>query len=148
MNTSASQAGRSAARYFFLFLLGLAVGIIAVVMGMRAWEGKKTWQDRWHDAAMHMMQAHAGSLKDNVQQNRCSATDTLPHLLALRMVSNDIEPAFPKLSDDPRFTTAAGALRAKLDAALANPPLNCPGVGTALKAIGEACDGCHQDFRS
>jgi len=147
MSTSAAQAGRSAARYFFMFLVGLLVGAIGVVMLMRTLEGRKTWEDHWHEAAMHLMQAHTASLKQNMDQSRCSATDTLPHLQALRMVGNDLEPAFPDLRDDKRFVDAASNLRAKLDAALANPPLNCAGVGAAMEEIGGACKACHQDFR-
>ena len=37
--------------------------------------------------------------------------------------------------------------RARLDAALASPPLNCAGVSTTVADIGESCKGCHQDFR-
>ena len=54
------------------------------------------------------------------------------------------------LADSPAvasFVDAASNLRAKLDAALANPPLNCAGVGAAMKEIGGACKACHQDFR-
>ena len=32
--------------------------------------------------------------------------------------------------------------------ALANPPLNCAGVGTTLGRVGENCKACHQDFRN
>ena len=38
-------------------------------------------------------------------------------------------------------------MRARLDSALASPPLNCAGVGTTAKDIGDACKACHQDFR-
>ncbi len=133
------------ARYFFLFLLGLVVGAIGTVMAMRAIDARK---DHFHESVMHVQDWHLGQLKENVVQNRCAATDTLPHLQALRTMANDLEPAFPELRDDERFGTAASGLRAALDGALASPPLNCAGVGTALKDIGAACKACHQDFRS
>ena len=63
-------------------------------------------------------------------------------------MANDIEPAFPDLRDDARFTKHASELRAALDARAASPPLNCAGVGAAMKDIGEACKACHQDFRN
>lgn len=144
MNTSASQAGSAAARYFFLFLLGLVVGVIGTVMAMRAIDARK---DHFHESVMHVQDWHVGQLKANVEQNRCAATDTLPHLQALRTMANDLEPAFPELRDDKRFVEAASGLRATLDRTLNSPPLNCAGVGTALKDIGQACKGCHQDFR-
>jgi len=133
------------ARYFFLFLVGLVVGAILAVMGMRALQAR---QDPFPHALMHVQQWHMGQLKSDLEANRCNATDTLPHLSALRMTADDIDAAFPDLRDDARFTKAAGNLRAVLDAARANPPLNCTAVGTAMQQIGEACKACHQDFRN
>ena len=144
MNTSASQAGSAAARYFFLFLLGLVVGVIGTVMAMRAIDARK---DHFHESLMHVQDWHVDQLKANVEQNRCAATDTLPHLQGLRTMATDLERAFPDLGDDKRFVEAASGLRATLDRSLNSPPLNCAGVGSALKDIGQACKGCHQDFR-
>jgi cytochrome c556 len=132
------------ARYFFLFLVGLVAGVICTVMAMRALEARK---DPFHESVMHVQQWHMAQLKANTEQNRCNATDTLPHLQALRTMADDIEPAFPDLRDDERFAKAASQLRAALDAARANPPLNCAGVGAAMKEVGAACKACHQDFR-
>jgi cytochrome c556 len=132
------------ARYFFLFLVGLLVGAVGVVMAMRAIEARK---DHFPESVMQVQQWHMGKLKANIDQNRCNATDTLPHLQALRAMADDIEPAFPDLTDDARFTKAASDLRAAVDRARANPPLNCAGVGSAMKEIGGACKACHQDFR-
>ena len=132
------------ARYFFLFLVGLLVGAVGVVMAMRAIDARK---DHFPESVMHVQQWHMGKLKANIDQNRCNATDTLPHLQALRAMADDIEPAFPELADDARFTKAASDLRAAIDQARANPPLNCAGVGAAMKEIGGACKACHQDFR-
>lgn len=132
------------ARYFFLFLVGLLVGAVGVVMAMRAIDARK---DHFPESVMHVQQWHMGKLKSNIDQNRCNATDTLPHLQALRAMADDIEPAFPDLADDARFTKAASDLRAAVDQARANPPLNCAGVGAAMKDIGGACKACHQDFR-
>jgi len=132
------------ARYFFLFLVGLLVGAVGVVMAMRALDARK---DHFPESVMQVQQWHMGKLKANMEQNRCNATDTLPHLQALRAMADDIEPAFPDLADDARFTKAASDLRAAVDQARASPPLNCAGVGTAMKDIGAACKACHQDFR-
>lgn len=137
----------NAGRYLFLFLLGLVLGAIGVVMVMRALETRLTWQDKWHDALMDMNQAHISLLGASVEQNRCAATDLLPHLQALRTLGNDLEPAFPDLADDQRFKDHASKFRGTLDAALSRPPLNCAGAGTTLQGIGETCKACHQDFR-
>ena len=134
LNTTPNQtptnkpSGNAAARYLFLFLIGLAVGAVATVMAMRALDARK-------------------DLYKNVEQNRCAATDTLPHLQTLRTMSNDIEVAFGDLREDARFAGHASDLRKSLDDVLASPPLACTGVEAALKQVGANCKACHQDFR-
>ncbi|MGI8561527.1 MAG: hypothetical protein ACR2J7_08885 [Luteimonas sp.] len=141
------HAPSAAGRYLFLFLLGLVIGIVSVVMILRALDARKSWQDHYPHAAMQLMQAHVAQLGASTAANRCAATDTLPHLQALRTIANDIEPAFVDLRDDARFASHASKLRATLDGALAAPPMSCAGVGAAAKQIGEACKACHQDYR-
>jgi hypothetical protein len=145
MNTQPSNARSSnATKYLFLFLIGLVLGVIATVMAVRAIQARK---DHFPDSVMHVQQWHLGQLKSKVEQNRCAATDILPNLRTLRALADDLEPAFPDLRDDKRFAEHASRMRARLDAALASPPLNCAGVGTTASDIGEACKACHQDFR-
>ena len=132
-------------RYLFLLILGLVLGAIATVMAMRALNERK---DHFPDALMHVQQWHMGQLKADMEQNRCNATDILPHLQALRMTANDLDAAFPALRDDQRFAAASSAMRAAMDKAVANPPLTCEGLGAAMKDIGQTCKGCHQDFKS
>ena len=135
----------NAPRYLFLFLVGLAAGAVGAVMAMRAIDAR---HDHFHEGLMYVMDWHADQLKHNTEQSRCGATDTLPHLQAMRTMANDIEAAFPDLRDDTRFTKHASDLRATLDGALSSPPLNCAGVGTTLGSIGDDCKACHQDFRN
>lgn len=141
----ASQPGRksNASRYLFLFLLGLLVGGVGTVMIMRALQAR---QDPFPDSLMNVMSKQSALLKRNLEQNRCDATDTLPRLQSLRFLSNDLELGFPGLSDDPRFAQHAGAIRAALDASLANTPADCQGLTTALATIHDGCKACHQDF--
>jgi hypothetical protein len=134
----------AAGRYLFLFLLGLVIGVVATVMAVRAIDARS---DHFPDSVMQVQQRHFDLLRTAVEQNRCNATDTLPHLAALRTMADDIEPAFDDLRDDKRFVTHASKLRATLDDARASPPLDCAGVGTVAGKIGEACKACHQDFR-
>ncbi|MGY0798726.1 hypothetical protein ACW7G0_06720 [Lysobacter sp. A286] len=145
--TTPTPKTTNGSKYIFLLLLGLVIGVLATVMALRAIESRKGWQDHFPHAAMHLMQAHAAQLGGSVKANRCAATDSLPHLQALRTVANDLEPAFPGLRDDRRFVEHAGNLRATLDSALASPPLNCEGLAKVTKSIGESCKACHQDFR-
>lgn len=141
------KAPSAASRYLFVFLLGLVIGIVAVVMILRSLEGRKTWEDHYPTAAMHLMSAHSAQLRGALQANRCAATDVLPHLQALRTLGNDLDPAFPDLRENSRFAEHTGKYRATLDAALASPPLNCAGLKSALDDIGANCKACHGDFR-
>ncbi|MEO6154317.1 MAG: hypothetical protein ABIP16_01140 [Thermomonas sp.] len=135
----------NAGRYLFLLILGLAVGIFGTVMVLRAMEQKK---DHFPQALMQVQAWHMDQLGKDKGQNRCNATDILPHLQALRMTANDIDAAFPDLRDDPRFGKASSAMRATMDKVMTNPPLTCEGVGAAMKEIGQFCKGCHQDFKN
>lgn len=145
MSTPAPRpAGSRAARYAAVLLIGAAVGAIATVMLTRAWMAR---QDPFPDALMHVQGWHLGQLQDNVAQSRCGATDTLPHLEALRATSRNLEQAFPGLADDARFKQASSGMRTVLDGALTAPPLNCPGVGALHVKIKEACNACHRDFK-
>ena len=143
-NADPNRRPSNASRYLFLLILGLVLGAVATVMALRALEQRK---DHVPDALMHVQQWHMGQLKTDMEQNRCNATDILPHLQALRMTATDLDAAFPDLRDDQRFTTASSAMRATMDKVIANPPLTCEGLGAAMKDIGETCKGCHQDFK-
>ena len=143
-NVDPNRKPSNAGRYLFLLLLGLVLGAIGTVMALRAIEARK---DHFPEALMHVQQWHMGQLKTDMEQNRCNATDILPHLQALRMTATDLDAAFPDLRDDQRFTTASSAMRATMDKVIANPPLTCEGLGAAMKDIGETCKGCHQDFK-
>jgi hypothetical protein len=134
----------NASRYFFLFLIGLVVGAVATVMAVRALQAR---QDPYPDSVMHVMDKHSGLLSQKVTQNRCAATDTVPHVRALRLMANDLEMAFPGLADDQRFSTHASEFRAKLDAVLTTPPTDCAAATIVVEQAKESCKGCHQDFR-
>jgi hypothetical protein len=134
----------TASRYFFLFLVGLVMGAVLAVMGLRALQAR---QDPFPDSVMHVMQKHSGLLAKTIDENRCAATDTTPHLRTLRAMTNDLELAFPSLADDQRFRSHASDFRAKLDAGLAAPPTDCASATTINASIKESCKACHQDFR-
>lgn len=133
------------ARYLFLFLLGLAVGVVATVMVIRAVQART---DHFPSSVMHVQQWHVGQLLKRAEENRCNAIDVLPQLQALRTMAEDLEPAFPGLRDHRGFVQHAAGMRATLDDALASPPMNCAGLEAATGRIRDSCRACHQDFRS
>ena len=140
----ATSRSSNAGRYLFLLILGLVVGMVATVMAMRALDARK---DHFPDSLMEVQGWHMGQLKAAMEQNRCGATDVLPHLQTLRMLGNDLEPAFSGLRDDERFRTAASGMRAAADKAIGAPPLSCESLASTLKSLGDSCKACHRDFR-
>ena len=144
-STDPNRKPSNASRYLFLLILGLVIGAVATVMLMRALQER---QDPFPHALMHVQQWHMGQLKSDMEQNRCAATDALPHLQALRSAAVDLDAAFPDLADDDRYKAASAAMRAAADKAVSSPPLTCEGLGATLKSLGDGCKGCHQDFRS
>src|SRR3990167_1103268 len=126
----------AASRYLFLFLIGLVVGAICTVMAMRALQAR---QDPFPDSVMQVMAKHSGQLADKVKQNRCAATDTIPHVRTLRAMANDLEMAFPGIADDSRFKTHTSQFRADLDAALNAPPTDCAAAGALVEKVGTDC---------
>ena len=140
----AATRSSNAGRYLVLLILSLVVGAIATVMAMRALDARK---DHFPDSLMEVQGWHMGQLKAAMEQNRCGATDVLPHLQTLRMLGNDLEPAFPGLRDDERFRTAAAAMRAAADKAVSAPPLSCQSLAGTMKSLGDSCKACHRDFR-
>ncbi|HOV95739.1 MAG TPA: hypothetical protein PK789_03035 [Thermomonas sp.] len=146
MSTPEPTARKSnAGRYLFLLLLGLAVGAIATVMVLRALDARK---NHFPGALMEVQGWHMGQLKTAMEQNRCSASDVVPHLQALRMTANDLEPAFADLRDDERFKSAAAAMRGAVDKAITAPPLSCESLAGTMKSVGDTCKGCHRDFKN
>ena len=133
----------NASRYLFLFLLGLAVGMVVTVFMLRAIKAR---QDPFPDSVMQVMEKQFSLLDDNIKANRCMTTDNLPRLQMLRAVGNDIEIAFPDLAEDTRFKNHASQLRANLDTAIAAGPTDCNAARTARAKAVKSCKACHQDF--
>lgn len=123
--------------------VGLLIGIIGTVMAMSSLKSGP------HMTAvlMHMQDFHFDALKDNVKANRCAVTDNLPHLQALRTLSNDIEPIFLPIDKEADFRQKASNFRAALDSAIAAPPADCPALGAAMTRIGHECGSCHKEFK-
>lgn len=148
MSTTPSppRKGPSAlARYGFTMLVGLTIGAVCTVMLLNALKART---DPFPDSLMHVQSWHAKQLARKAAENRCAATDTIPHFKALRTTADDLESAFPELRDDARFVQHAGNMRGALDALLSAPPINCQGVQAAAAKIDESCKGCHQEFRN
>jgi cytochrome c556 len=131
-------------RSLVLLLVGLVVGALCTLIAVNALN-RETPYDR---AVMAMMGQQMKAIGASVKASRCAQSDIAPRLQALRLLANDIEPAFAGEQDDPQFGRYAADLRASADAALAAPPASCPAASATLSSLKKSCDSCHRDFRS
>ena len=139
------QSGNAVGRYFFMLLLGLVLGAIATVMITNTLQARK---DHFPESIMTVMSWHMDQLKGNVEANRCTATDTIPHLQSLRRMADNLEPGFKATADaDAKFGQHASSLRNTLDGALSAPPSTCESLKKVMAQIGDGCKTCHQDFK-
>lgn len=143
MPDSASTSSH-ASRYLFVLIAGLLIGAVATVMLVRAVSAR---QDPFPDSLMQVMAKQSQLLRNNQQQNRCSSAEIAPRLQTLRLLSNDLDLAFPGLRDDSRFQQHASQFRSTLNDALATPPADCRMLAAVNQRIGTDCKACHQDFR-
>lgn len=144
MSASPPRRPSAAYRYLFVLGLGLLIGLIATVMVGRAVQARR---DPFPDSLMQVMQRQADLLQQAQQQNRCSLADSVPRLQVLRLLSNDLDLAFPGLKDSRQFQQHASQYRADLNAALASPPTDCTALAQLVQALQNDCRACHQDFR-
>ncbi|MEO8161185.1 MAG: hypothetical protein ABI588_07180 [Arenimonas sp.] len=131
-------------RSLVLLVVGLVVGALLTLIGINALHRGTAWPN----AVMAEMGQQMKAMDQNVKANHCAATDISPRLQTLRLVANDIEPAFAGEQDDPQFGRYAADLRAAADAALVAPPASCDAAKAILSNLGKACDSCHRDFKN
>lgn len=144
MSASPSPGHTTAHRYLFVLALGLLIGLVATVMVGGAVQARR---DPFPGSLMQVMQRQSHLLQQAQRQNRCSLADSVPRLQALRLLSNDLDLAFPQLQHDHRFQAHASAYRSTLNDALAAPPADCAALGRLAQAMQDDCRACHQDFR-
>ncbi|KAG1606185.1 hypothetical protein G6F45_014040 [Rhizopus arrhizus] len=89
----------------------------------------------------------SAALQQAQQQNRCSLAASVPRLQAIRLLSNDLDLAFPGLKDSAQFQQHASRLRGNLTAARAAPPSDCTALAQVVDTLQADCRACHQDFR-
>ena len=145
-DTSPPKTGPNAfARYFFVLLIGLAIGAFAAVYALNALNSNP--ESQYQHGMMHVMGNNMGQLKKNVAAAKCSASDTIPRVQAINVMARDLELAFPKDADDAAFVAAATDLRTASNKVLMAAPQTCDGVSQSLRDIGLTCEGCHSKFK-
>lgn len=131
-------------RALIYILIGLLSGALLTSMLMNTL-GKGS---EFPKGVMAVQGHHLGALNKLAKDNRCSQTEIQPHLITMRILASDIEPAFKSLSEeDMQFGRNGADLRRVLDLQLAKSIDNCADLATATSAIKQACDNCHRDYK-
>ncbi|USJ01099.1 hypothetical protein MUG10_02285 [Xanthomonas prunicola] len=132
-----------AARYAFMLVLGGLIGLVATVMVANALQARR---DPVPDSLMQVMAYQLRALRPNTGA-ACTPSQQQRRLQSLRLLADEVEPAFPEIGEDRRFGEHAQALRAALDQAQGLPLADCNAIGHVHTRISEACEACHRDFR-
>ena len=129
-------------RSLLLLLLGIALGAACSAYAVNALNRRSAYSDGVMTVMGHQMK----SLGQNLKQNRCTPSDLTTQLQTLRLVANNIEPAFASMQGDAQFGRYASGLRAAADSALAAPLTSCALASAAVDKVDKACDSCHRDY--
>jgi hypothetical protein len=131
-------------RALICILIGLLAGAFLTSMLMN----RLSQGSAFPKGLMAVQGHHFGELNQLAKDNRCSATAIQPHLIALRILSADVEPAFKSLAEeDAQFGRYGADLRRVLDLQLAKTINNCADLATSTSAIKQACENCHRDYK-
>ncbi|TXD41994.1 hypothetical protein TR80_011945 [Xanthomonas campestris] len=129
-----------AARYGFVFVLGVLIGLVCTVMVARTLQARR---DPVPDSLMQVMDHQLRALP-GPSSGSCEPARQHARLQTLQLLATDLEPVF---GEDRRFEEHAQALRAAIAAPLHAPNLDCTALTQARAQISEACEACHRDFR-
>ncbi|AMU97984.1 hypothetical protein NY98_20115 [Xanthomonas citri pv. fuscans] len=132
-----------AARYAFMLVLGLLIGLVATVMVANALRARR---DPVPDSLMQIMAYQLRTLRPDAGA-ACMPAQQQRRLQSLRLLADEVEPAFPAIGEDRRFGEHAQALRAVLDRAQGVTLTDCRQLGQLHSRISDACEACHRDFR-
>ncbi|MBB3779364.1 cytochrome c556 [Xanthomonas arboricola] len=132
-----------ASRYAFLLVLGILIGLVATVMVARVLQATR---NPVPDSLMQVMAYQLRALQSDANAS-CDATRQRARLQSLRLLADELEPAFPDIGEDRRFGEHASALRTVLDQARRTPPADCAALAAVRTQINDACEACHRDFR-
>ena len=128
-------------RWLVCLLLGVVAGALMASMATSALQRRHAWPR----ALMTVMQHELAAARHAADEGRCGERSA-PAAGRLRLLANDLEPALLAPGGQDRVLARyAGDLRARL--AEWNPQAPCPAQAAALRAVSQACDACHRDYR-
>lgn len=131
-------------RLVAILLLGLAIGIFGTVTVIGAMDQKIPYSH----AVMAVSAQHFGALRKMSEAGKCEHDPIALHLRTLRVLADDLEPAFlPTGGDDALFKQHTADYAKRIDGAIASAPATCAALGNAIGEVGGGCKACHEDFK-
>ncbi len=132
-----------AARYAFMLVLGVLIGLITTVMVARVLQARR---DPLPDSLMQVLDYQLRALQPPPGE-ACVPAQQQARLQSLRLLADELEPAFAQIGEDRRFGEHAQALRVALEQAQRSAPSSCAAFVPIKRRVAEACEACHRDFR-
>jgi hypothetical protein len=129
-------------------LVVLCVGLLAGAMLALFYANLDRARGAYPRGVMAAMQHHYDALRAELRGPQCAAPASLASLRRLRLLGDEIEPAFivPR-QPGAGFEQRNRRLLGSLDAAIASPPADCQALNTVVKEIGDHCEACHAEHR-
>ena len=130
-------------RYALVLILGIAIGALAMSQVGKILAAR----DAYPRGVMAVMQQHYGALRHSLDTGTCKAANNQLNLAWVARMSTQINPALNPDAADLRFDTYVRKLDARITAAQAIAPADCPALRMAAQHIGAACGACHEVYR-
>jgi len=129
-------------RYLFCLSLGLMLGAIVSLMGMRTLQQRNAYPR----SLMVMMQYELHHARDAARLTPCNSESVATAVSNLRLLAMRIESAFPtQANNDKIFSRYTQDLLAELGAI--DHSSSCSSQVDTLTQISNACEACHRDYR-
>jgi hypothetical protein len=128
-------------RSLLLLLAGALIGALVAFSTANALHQRNAWPR----GVMAVLQHHQAELRRLQRSGRCEAAGLSTHFRRLAETGSDIAPSQP--GEAPDFYEQAKRFGQLTQQLAQQPPQDCKALDAPLQQLGEACEGCHRDYR-
>jgi cytochrome c556 len=128
-------------RQLMLLLAGALLGALGAFSAANALHQRNAWPR----GVMAVLQHHHGELRRLQRSGSCPASALATHFQRLAQTAADIGPS--GASEPPDYHEQARRFVEQATRLASQPPADCQALDAPLRALGEACQGCHRDYR-
>lgn len=128
-------------RSLLLILAGALIGALVAFSAANALHQRNAWPR----GVMAVLQHHQAELRRLQRSGRCDAAAMATHFRRLAETGSDIAPSQP--GEAPDFYEQAKQFGQLTQQLAQQPPADCKALDAPLQQLGDACQGCHRDYR-